>query len=149
MTKLFLNSAPGPPDPATAPSPGICSNPTAAYGNLGLAMFNSLIDITGLGTLLDQQTPLDKLKDQISKIKEETQDTINEGAAAAFKLEGSTDELIIRDITTLNQSLQAFVGWQDEIINGKIKLNTIYIGGSFILILIVIFFLFISNAFKK
>ena len=148
MSKNNLKSN-TPPDPATQPPPGICTDSSAFAGNLFQSIGNSLIDLTGLGTLFDSQTPLSKLQDEIQQIKDETQDVINNSTAIFASTQESIDEQMIAGISLVNSSLQSYIGWQDEIINGRIELNTIYIGGSFILILVTIFFLLISNAFNK
>ena len=148
MSKNNLKSN-TPQDPATQPPPGICTHSSAFAGNLFQSIGNSLIDLTGLGTLFDSQTPLSKLQDEIQQIKDETQQVINNSTAIFASTQESIDEQMIAGISLVNSSLQSYIGWQDEIINGRIELNTIYIGGSFILILVTIFFLLISNAFNK
>lgn len=148
MSKNNLKSS-TPPDPATQPPPGICSSSSAFTGNMFKSIGFSLLDITGLGSLFNEQTPLSKLQDEIQQIRDKTQDVINQSSAAFASTQEHINSDILAGITLVNTSLQSYVGWQDEIINGKIELNTIYIGGSFILIIITIFFLLISNAFKK
>lgn len=148
MSKNNIKSN-APSDPATQPPPGICSNSSAFRGNLFQSIGNSLIDLTGLGSLFDTKTPLSKLQDEIQQIKDETQQVINSSVSTAMNIQTSIDEGMLTGISLVNSELQSYVGWQDEIINGKIKLNTIYIGGSFMLILVTIFFLLISNAFTN
>lgn len=146
-----LSSPPPPPPPAddTDKDPALCSSSSAQVGNFFTALGSSLLDITGLGPIFGLKSPLEKLQDEMKKIKDKTQDIINQSTQIFAKQEGSIDEEILKGITFVNTSLQSYVGWQDEIINGKIQLNTIYIGGSFMLILMTIIFLLLSNAFKK
>ena len=129
--------------------PAICTSSSAQAGNMGLSIWNSLVDITGLGGLVNSKTPMEKLQSEISQLKQETQDAINSGSQAFANLQGDIDAALIADVMAVNSSLQAYVDMQDEIINDKIILNDIYIFGTYFLLLVVIIFLLISNAFKK
>jgi len=131
------------------PPPDICTNSGVQAGNMGLSIWNSLVDITGLGGLINSQTPMEKLQNEVQDLKNKTQDAINTGIKQYAVLENELDINIMKDVMAVNSSLQSYVDMQDEIINGRIILNNIYIFGTYFLLIVVIIFLLISNAFKK
>lgn len=139
---------PSPSDVPTGPPP-ICTDGNVQKKNMLQSIGNSLIDITGLGQLIDRKTPLQKLQSEIQQIKEKTQEAINTGMTSYAKFQNDLDKEMINDINLVNQSLQSYVSLQDEIIYGKIALNEIYIFGSYFLLLVTIIFILISNAFNK
>jgi hypothetical protein len=141
------SSSPSPPAPASPPA--ICSDPGTRAANLGESMGMSLLGITGLGGLFNFESPLDKLKKEIQDLKSRTQQAINKGITQFASISYIVQKETLEDINAVNSSLQAYVNMQDEIINGKIILNDIYIFGTYFLLLVVIIFLLISNAFKK
>lgn len=129
--------------------PPICTDGNIQKGNMLQSIGNSLIDITGLGQLVNKKTPLQKLQSEIQEIKDKTQEAINTGITSYVSFQNVLDKEIINDINLVNQSLQSYISLQDEIIYGKIALNEIYIFGSYFLLLVTITFLLISNAFNK
>ena len=131
------------------PPPDICTNSGVQAGNMGLSIWNSLVDITGLGGLINSQTPMEKLQNEVQDLKNKTQGAINTGIKQYALLENELDINIMKDVMAVNSSLQSYVDMQDEIINGRIILNNIYIFGTYFLLIVVIIFLLISNAFKK
>ena len=131
------------------PPPDICTNSGVQAGNMGLSIWNSLVDITGLGGLINSQTPMEKLQNEVQDLKNKTQDAINTGIKQYAVLENELDINIMKDVMAVNSSLQSYVDMQDEIINGRIILNNIYIFGTYFLLIVVIIFLLISHAFKK
>ena len=136
--------------PVSAPSPpSICTSSATQSGNMGLSIWNSLVDITGLGGLFNSKTPLEKLQNEVQVLKQKTQDAINKGTTQFATITNKVEKQILADVMVVNNSLQAYVDMQDEIINGRIILNNIYIFGTYFLLIVVIIFLLISNAFKK
>lgn len=129
--------------------PQICTDQSVRNANMAQSIWNSIIDLTGLGGLVNQKTPYEQLQDDIAKIRDETQDAINAGTKAFAKGQIQIDNDTIKDIMVVNDSMKAYVDMQDEIINGKITVNSIYIYGTFFLVIITIIFLLLSNAFKK
>ena len=147
QSKVNLKSGDTPPAPAPAPAPtpDICKSGAA---NMGFSIGQSLLGVIGLGWTMGE-SPLQKLQDQIQSEQEKTQDLINEGTTIFSKLQVSFDENILKSVSLVNSSLHSYVNYQNEIIKEKTILNKTYIFGTFILVLIIVIFLLISNALNK
>ena len=139
------NSPPPTPAPAPVPTPNICKN---SAGNAGFAIGQSLLGMIGFGWTMGQ-TPLEKLQAQIQSEQEATQDLINAGTTAFAQKEVSFDEQTMRNISLVNTELHKYVNYQTEIVKEQTILNKTYIFGTFILVLIIVIFLLISNALNK
>ena len=152
IVNLKDNPAPSPPPgppPGPPPPPSICTSQRARNANMSEAIGVSLLDLTGLGSLFDIETPMDKLQKEIQKVKDKTQGIINKSSSIFASQQVSIDEEILTDINAVNDSLRSYIAIQDEILSEKSTKNLIYIIGSFFLLLVTIVFLLISNAFKR
>ena len=145
QSNLKSSDTPTPAPPAPAPTPKICKS---GAGNMGFAIGQSLLGITGFGFVMGK-SPLEKLQDQIQSEQEQTQGLINEGTTIFAKDQVSFNENIIRSVNLVNSSLHNYVNYQNEIIKEKTILNQTYIFGTFILVIIIVIFLSISNALNK
>ena len=146
---LTTSSPPSPPSPPSpAPSspdpPKICTSKDAQATNLLGAIGGSLLAITGLGSLFPIPNSLQKLQDQITAENAKTQDLVNAGSAAFAKMQGSINKDIIQDFMLINLSLNAHMDLNKTILDEKILLNKVYITSSFVLILLLLIWNYIT-----
>ena len=137
-------------DPCIIDTPSLCTSSGSKVGNFFSNLGSNLYNLLGMSDFIDPfNNPSDKVNKDIQNTKDCTQNVINKSVEVFAQEQVKLDDDLLKLISTSNTMLQNFVGWQDEMLREKITLNTVYIAGSYVLILITIFFLLASNAFKK
>lgn len=119
----------------------ICTDPGKQQSNLFSSIGWSLVDLTGMGSLFNQNNSLQNLQNETAQENQHTQTIVNQGNLKFDNKQEQIDETLFKNITFVNNSLQSYVRLHDEILNEKITTNKLYLGASFILILIIIIFI--------
>lgn len=146
--KKLKDSDPPDSDDCVGTLPDICTDDAKRGESFLVDAGKSLLNIAGIGGLFNFDSAADKLKQSIQDANDCTQQVTDQFSLAFAQEEVSFAEDTFKTIVATNTSLQSFVTWSNEVLNEKSELNTIYIIGSFSLLLVTIFFLLISNAFK-
>jgi uncharacterized phage infection (PIP) family protein YhgE len=122
----------------------ICSDPSQqsyqASESIGVAFLN-LVGLGGIPGIAGMKTPLDKVKDQLQQVTQETQDLNTKMTQAALQGETKISRDLFFDLQTQSGYLQEVINDTNEKLEEKIISNQIYIAALFIIFLIMMFYL--------
>ncbi len=130
-----------------SPGPGLPSLCTD-IGSQGLNFLEGLgtagLNIFGLGGLvggLGGKTGLDGLKDQVNQTNQEIQDFSNKASLLFATYQEKFDEDVVDTFTNMQQNTSAMINYNVEILQDEISSNSIYIATTFILALLLLFYM--------
>lgn len=123
----------------------ICTSGSARAGNTAASIGKGILNMFGIGNLAGIHTPMDDLQKEIQELQQKTQAVINQASTQFATIQVSLDEDILKDFGLIQNSLQSYVNMHDEILREKSSLNTYYIGGIYVIVLILLIFFLISS----
>ena len=125
-------------------NPLICTSKTAKQQNLASAIGSSFLGMFGLSSLFPSENSLQKLQSQVQEENQKTQAIINQGSEYFAKTQAVIDADIVQDFQLINLALTSHMDLNKTILDEKILLNTVYIAASFILILLLLIWNYIT-----
>jgi predicted PurR-regulated permease PerM len=127
-----------------SPQPEVCSKVGLKVENYFESFYISMGSMIGLGGLFSAfgvETPLDKLKAQVSSITNEIQQFDNVSAQNFAKSQSEFDDQILASISSMQRNNRTLVNYNTEILQDDISSNSTYIASLFILALILLFYI--------
>ena len=102
------------------------------------------VNIFGLGGLfgdLGAKTGLDNLKDLVNQTNQELQDFSNQATQIFAKKQATFDTLVVNSFETMQENTSAMINYNVEVLQDEISSNSIYIATTFILALLLLFYM--------
>jgi len=146
MTSLAPGPAPGPG------LPSLCTDPGAQAANLAEGLGIAAANIFGLGGLigaLGGKTGLDNLKDQVNQTTQEIQEFSNQASLAFATSQARFDTQIVQTFNSMRENNSAMLNYNVEVLQDEISSNSIYIAMTFMLALLLLFYMLSLPINKK
>ena len=103
------------------------------------------LNLAGFGGFI--KSPYEELQEKLQKINDEIQTVNNTNMLAFSKRQGEIDIALYQEMQLISQEITTYINYNNVIINEKLSLDSIYISGTF-LILIVFLLFYLSTPLK-
>jgi len=101
-------------------------------------LWKPMANLFGFGSFIN--SPYDKLQSKLAQINAQIDATNTESMQEAVKNEIKIEGELLNDMLLMNQQTAGYMNYNNTIINDKVNLNSMYIAGSFFILLIFILF---------
>ena len=139
----MTSPSPG-PGGGPSPLPSLCTDAGAKGANFVEGLGMAAVNIFGLGGLfgdLGAKTGLDNLKDLVNQTNQELQDFSNQATQIFAEKQATFDTLFVNSFETMQENTSAMINYNVEILQDEISSNSIYIATTFILALLLLFYM--------
>ena len=132
------------PGGGPSPLPSLCTDAGTKTVNffegLGVAGLN-IFGLGGVFTGLGGKTGLDNLKDLVNQTNQELQDFSNKASLLFDQNQVNFDTDVVNTFETMQENTSAMINYNVEILQDEISSNSIYIATTFILALLLLFYM--------